>query len=101
MFKTAWTEELQIQGKGDKFNWVAGAYLENNREPNIDPRRNFVTLSCTNYDTQACTDIFGIGSISESRNKYDYDSKGLYGRLHNSWQKIEILKSIRHKNVIG
>jgi iron complex outermembrane receptor protein len=80
VFKTAWTEELQVQGKSDRFNWVVGGYIENNREPKIDPRRNFVTLSCSNYDTQTCSDPFGIGSISESRNKYDYDSKGLYGQ---------------------
>jgi iron complex outermembrane receptor protein len=77
--KFAWTDEFQIQGKSEKFNWVLGGYYEKNREPNIDPRRNFVSLSCTNYDTQQCTDPFGIGSISESRNKYDYDSKGLFG----------------------
>lgn len=77
--KFAWTDEFQIQGKGEKFNWVLGGYYEKNREPKIDPRRNFVSLSCTNYDTQQCTDPFGIGSISESRNKYDYDSKGLFG----------------------
>ena len=76
--KFAWTEEFQVQGKGDSFNWVVGAYHEQNREPKIDPRRNFVSLSCTNYDTQQCTDPFGIGSISESRNKYDYDSTGLF-----------------------
>jgi iron complex outermembrane receptor protein len=78
--KYAWTEELQVQGKSDNFNWVVGGYIETNREPRIDPRRNFVTLSCSNYDTQTCADPFGIGSISESRNKYDYDSKGLYGQ---------------------
>jgi len=78
--KYAWTEELQLQGKFENFNWVAGGYMEINRQPKIDPRRNFVTLSCSNYDTMTCTDIFGIGSISESRNKYNYDSYGIYAQ---------------------
>lgn len=95
--KFAWTEELQIQGKSEKFNWVVGGYYEKNREPNLDPRRNFVSLSCTNFDTVQCTDPFGIGSISEPRLKYDYDSKGVFAEgTYNFTERLALALGARY-----
>jgi iron complex outermembrane receptor protein len=73
------TEELQIQGKMDHFNWVVGGYTEINHQMGQSVRRNLILLSCTSPGAFQCTDPFGVGSASEARNVYDYDSYGFFG----------------------
>jgi iron complex outermembrane receptor protein len=77
--KYAATEELQIQGRTEHFNWVVGAYGEFNRQIGLNTRRTLILLSCTDPATLQCTDPFGLGSASEAKNKYDFDSYGFFG----------------------
>jgi iron complex outermembrane receptor protein len=80
MPRYAFTEELQIQGRTDRFTWVAGGYLEANRQAGFGTRRNIVSLSCApGGNPSQCLDIFGTGNISEPRYKYDFLTYAVFG----------------------
>jgi iron complex outermembrane receptor protein len=91
------TEELQLQGRWDKFNFVLGGYLELSRPTGWSEGRTGIFLNCTRPQNLACTNPLLFGSISESSTKLNFDNNGLFAQgTYNFTDKLALTGGFRY-----
>ena len=81
--QSAFTEELQLQGAtaNAKLKYVIGGYLEHAGPIGWNAGHTSVFLDCSSPELTQCeNNPFFIGSITNSRNKYTFDNKGIFAQ---------------------
>jgi iron complex outermembrane receptor protein len=74
------TEELQLQGSflDNRFNWVSGVYLEFSRPIGWNAGRTGIFLDCSSPANLDCANPIFVGTVSDSRTKFDFDNHGIF-----------------------
>ncbi len=81
--QAAFTEELQLQGDAasGRLKYVVGGYWERATPMGWNAGHTSVFLDCASPElTQCGNNPFFIGSITDSRNKYTFDNKGIFAQ---------------------
>jgi iron complex outermembrane receptor protein len=74
------TEELQVQGNSEHFNWVVGGYLEYSNPLGWSAGYTSIYGNCTNTTALECTQPLGFGVISASKTKLDFQNDGIFAQ---------------------
>ncbi|MBW8783689.1 MAG: TonB-dependent receptor [Novosphingobium sp.] len=74
------TEELQLQGRTDKAEWVVGGYLEWSRPIGWSAGRTSIYGYCTDTENLVCQQPLGVGIISASATKISFNNHGIFGQ---------------------
>jgi iron complex outermembrane receptor protein len=80
--QSTFTEELQFQGNtpGGRLNWQAGAYIERSRPIGFSNMFTGILLYCTDISQLECANPMGVGFISDSATRHEFDSTGFYAQ---------------------
>jgi len=101
-----YTEELQLLGNSadGKFTYQLGAYYEVSKPlDGFQSSYSPASLACMDVDNLQCTDVLGVGFLSNSKSEYDFLNRGIYAQgnyaltdrlnltvgLRNTWDRSE------------
>ncbi|MCJ2180250.1 TonB-dependent receptor [Novosphingobium album (ex Hu et al. 2023)] len=97
--ESTFTEELQLQGNtpDGRLRYVIGGYLEFSRPISYNSGRTAVYSDCSNPGTLTCNTPLGFAIISQSRNRFDFDDKGIFAQAtYNLTDEFAITGGIRY-----
>lgn len=78
--QSTFTEELQVRFKNDSLDLLVGGYLEFSRPLGFSAGRTGIFFDCVRPEQLTCTNVLGIGSISESSTKLSFDNHGIFAQ---------------------